>query len=244
MPGLHHDDSAPGWPPRSAMQQTVCKQRFDGHCLCVLAPCAPEFGVVSTPRVHTQRFVNAATVFHYIFVPLTLGLIVAVAAMDTLRMVTGRHEWRRAARFWYRFFVVAWPIGMATGFPLRLQLDHQWSGYSAHAREVIHAIMGMEGTIAPAMISLVLVLATLSHGQPALDRAITRWALASCSCRRPASSRPTPGCSTRSARRAARLASRSSPFAWDRVAVSCRHGGSAGRGAGSGATDPATMTRF
>ena len=53
--------------------------------------------------------------FHYVFVPLTLGLIVAVAIMDTLRVTTGRHDWRRAARFWYRFFVLAWLIGMATG---------------------------------------------------------------------------------------------------------------------------------
>lgn len=116
--------------------------------------------------------------FHYIFVPLTIGLIVAVAMMDTLRVVTGRHDWRRAGRFWYRFFVLAWLIGMATGYPLRMQLEHQWSGYSVHAREVIHAIMGMEGMIAPAMVSLVLVLASLAHGQPALDRAITRWVLA------------------------------------------------------------------
>ena len=116
--------------------------------------------------------------FHYIFVPLTLGLIVAVAIMDTLRVTTGRHDWRRAARFWYRFFVLAWLIGMATGYPLRLQLEQQWAGYSEHAREVIHAIMGMEGMIAPAMVSLVLVLASLAHGQPALDRAITRWLLA------------------------------------------------------------------
>ena len=116
--------------------------------------------------------------FHYIFVPLTLGLIVAVAIMDTLRITTGRHDWRRAARFWYRFFVLAWLIGMATGYPLRMQLAQQWAGYGEHAREVIHAIMGMEGMIAPAMVSLVLVLASLAHGQPAFDRAVTRWLLA------------------------------------------------------------------
>ena len=116
--------------------------------------------------------------FHYVFVPLTLGLIVAVAIMDTLRVTTGRHDWRRAARFWYRFFVLAWLIGMATGYPLRFQLEHQWAGYSEQARAVIHAVMGMENMIAPAMVSLVLVLASLAHGQPAIDRAITRWLLA------------------------------------------------------------------
>ena len=116
--------------------------------------------------------------FHYVFVPLTLGLIVAVAIMDTFRVTTGRHDWRRAARFWYRFFVLAWLIGMATGYPLRFQLEQQWAGYSEHAREVIHAVMGMENMIAPAMMSLVLVLASLAHNQPAIDRAVTRWLLA------------------------------------------------------------------
>ncbi len=116
--------------------------------------------------------------FHYVFVPLTLGLVVAVAAMDTLRVVTGRHDWRRAARFWYRFFVLAWLVGMATGYPMRMQIEQQWAGYGAHAREVIRAIMGFEGWIAPAMASLVLILASLAHRQPAIDRAITRWLLA------------------------------------------------------------------
>jgi cytochrome d ubiquinol oxidase subunit I len=116
--------------------------------------------------------------FHYIFVPLTLGLIVACALMDTLRVTTGRHDWRRAARFWYRFFVLAWIVGMVTGYPLRFQLEEQWAGYSSHAREVVHAVMGMEGMIAPAMVSLVLVLGSLAHGQPAIDRAVTRWLLA------------------------------------------------------------------
>jgi cytochrome d ubiquinol oxidase subunit I len=83
--------------------------------------------------------------FHYIFVPLTLGLAVAIAAMDTLRVTSGRHEWRRSARFWNRFFVLAWLMGMATGYPLRMQLERQWSGYHEHARQVLRAIMGVEG---------------------------------------------------------------------------------------------------
>ena len=116
--------------------------------------------------------------FHYLFVPLTLGLIVAIAAMDSLFAATGQPRWRQAARFWYRFFLLAWLVGMATGYPLRMQLEQQWSAYSDHAREVIHAVMGVEGVIAPVMIALVALLAFLGHSQPALDRAITRWCLA------------------------------------------------------------------
>ena len=116
--------------------------------------------------------------FHYLFVPLTLGLIVAIAAMDSLFAATGQPRWRQAARFWYRFFLLAWLVGMATGYPLRMQLEQQWSAYSDHAREVIHAVMGVEGVIAPVMIALVALLAFLGHAQPALDRAITRWCLA------------------------------------------------------------------
>ena len=126
-----------------------------------------------------SRLQFALTVgFHYIFVPLTIGLAVCVAAMDTLRVTTANHDWRRAARYWNRFFVLAWLVGMATGYPLRMQLEQQWSGYSVYAREVLHAVMGMEGVIAPVMVTLVLALAFVAHCLTHGLRALARWLLA------------------------------------------------------------------
>lgn len=101
--------------------------------------------------------------FHYLFVPLTLGLVLALALMEGAHVATGQPVWREAARFWRRFFVLAWLVGMATGYPLRWQLQAQWQGYSAHVREVLQAVMRLEAGIAPLMLSLVAVLSLAGH---------------------------------------------------------------------------------
>nr|WP_311529523.1 cytochrome ubiquinol oxidase subunit I [uncultured Ralstonia sp.] len=115
--------------------------------------------------------------FHYIFVPLTLGLVVCVAAMDTAHMTTGCRGWRRSARFWNRFFLLAWLVGMATGYPLRQQLEQQWSGYNAYAHEVLRAVMGMEGLILPVMVVLVIGLTFAAHRMMPGTRVLARWLL-------------------------------------------------------------------
>ena len=74
--------------------------------------------------------------------------------------------------------MLAWLVGMATGYPLRMQLEQQWSGYSVYAREVLQAVMGMEGVIAPVMVTLVLALAFAAHRLTPGLRALVRWLLA------------------------------------------------------------------
>ncbi|WP_140637210.1 cytochrome ubiquinol oxidase subunit I [Methylibium rhizosphaerae] len=101
--------------------------------------------------------------FHYLFVPLTLGLVLALALMEAAHVGGGRAVWRDAARFWRRFFVLAWLVGMATGYPLRWQLQAQWQGYSLQVREVLEAVMRLEAGIAPLMLSLVAVLSLAGH---------------------------------------------------------------------------------
>lgn len=101
--------------------------------------------------------------FHYLFVPLTLGLALALALLEAAHVRSGRTVWRDAARFWRRFFVLAWLVGMATGYPLRWQLQAQWQGYSAQVHQVLQAVMGLEACIAPLMISLVALLTLGGH---------------------------------------------------------------------------------
>jgi cytochrome d ubiquinol oxidase subunit I len=101
--------------------------------------------------------------FHYLFVPLTLGLVLALALMEAAHVATRQAVWREAARFWRRFFVLAWLVGMATGYPLRWQLQAQWQGYSLQVREVLEAVMRLEAGIAPLMLSLVAVLCLAGH---------------------------------------------------------------------------------
>lgn len=96
--------------------------------------------------------------FHYLFVPLTLGLALALCLMEAAHVHTGRSVWADAARFWRRFFLLAWGVGMATGYPLRWQLQAHWPGYVGSVQEVLAAVMTLEAWIAPLMMSLVAVL--------------------------------------------------------------------------------------
>jgi cytochrome d ubiquinol oxidase subunit I len=67
---------------------------------------------------------------HYLFVPLTLGLALALCLMEAANVRTGLAVWAEAARFWRRFFLLAWLVGLATGYPLRWQLLSHWPGYA------------------------------------------------------------------------------------------------------------------
>ena len=104
-----------------------------------------------------------AASFHYLFVPLSLGLMLAVALIEAAHWRTGRAVWAEAARFWWRFFLLAWIVGMVTGYPLRWQLQSHWQGYTEQVREVLGAVMTLEGWIAPLMLSLVAVLSLARH---------------------------------------------------------------------------------
>jgi cytochrome d ubiquinol oxidase subunit I len=95
---------------------------------------------------------------HYLFVPLSLGLALALCLMDAAHVRTGLAAWADAARFWRRFFLLAWGVGMATGYPLRWQLQSHWPGYADGVHEVFSAIMTLEAWIAPLMLALVAVL--------------------------------------------------------------------------------------
>ena len=76
---------------------------------------------------------------HYLFVPLSLGLALALCLMEAAHVRTGLAAWADAARFWRRFFLLAWLVGMATGYPLRRQLQANWPGYTDGVHEVFAA---------------------------------------------------------------------------------------------------------
>src|SRR5262249_2771034 len=67
--------------------------------------------------------------FRDIVGPLTLGLVVSTACMETAFVWTRAAAWRIAADFWFRLFTVGWVLGILTGYPLRIQLESDWSNY-------------------------------------------------------------------------------------------------------------------
>ena len=65
--------------------------------------------------------------FHWIFVPLTLGLAVIMAVMETLYVVKKDEFWKRTARFWQKIFGINFAVGIATGIILEFEFGTNWS---------------------------------------------------------------------------------------------------------------------
>jgi len=128
---------------------------------------SPDPSVLSLMRLEF----GVAASFHYLFVPLSLGLMLAVGLLEAVGWRTGRTVWAEAARFWRRFFLLAWLVGMITGYPLRWQLQSHWQGYTESIHQVLDAVMVLEAWIAPVMMSLVATLSLASHRLRAGTRA-------------------------------------------------------------------------
>jgi len=90
----------------------------------------------------------AAALFHFLFVPLTLGLSILVAIMETLWVRAGDEQYRRMARFWGRLFVINFALGVVTGITLEFQFGTNWSRYSAYVGDVFGSLLAIEATLA------------------------------------------------------------------------------------------------
>ncbi|MCL4503822.1 MAG: cytochrome ubiquinol oxidase subunit I [Deltaproteobacteria bacterium] len=90
----------------------------------------------------------AATFFHFIFVPLTLGLSVLVAIMETIYVRTGDEEYRRMAKFWGKIFIINFAVGVVTGITLEFQFGTNWSRYSRYVGDIFGSLLAIEATLA------------------------------------------------------------------------------------------------
>lgn len=86
--------------------------------------------------------------YHWIFVPLTLGLAVIMALMETQYVISGEERWRRTARFWMRLFGVNFAVGVATGLILEFEFGTNWSNYSWFVGDIFGAPLAIEGIVA------------------------------------------------------------------------------------------------
>ncbi len=86
--------------------------------------------------------------FHWIFVPLTLGLGFIVAFMESIYVKTGDPEWKRITRFWMNLFGINFAIGVATGIILEFQFGTNWSNYSWFVGDIFGAPLAIEGIMA------------------------------------------------------------------------------------------------
>jgi len=86
--------------------------------------------------------------YHFLFVPLTIGLSVLIAIMETVYVMTGRTIWRDMTKFWGVLFGINFAMGVATGIVMEFQFGMNWSYYSHYVGDVFGAPLAIEGLMA------------------------------------------------------------------------------------------------
>jgi cytochrome bd ubiquinol oxidase subunit I len=87
-------------------------------------------------------------IYHWIFVPLTLGLSFIIAMMETQYVRTGKEEWKKITQFWMTLFGINFAIGVATGIILEFEFGTNWSNYSWFVGDIFGAPLAIEGILA------------------------------------------------------------------------------------------------
>ena len=86
--------------------------------------------------------------YHWLFVPLTLGLSLIMAIMETLYVIKKDDFWRKAAQFWIKVFAINFAVGIATGIILEFEFGTNWSNYSWFVGDMFGAPLAIEGILA------------------------------------------------------------------------------------------------
>ncbi len=86
--------------------------------------------------------------YHWIFVPLTLGLAVIMATMETLYVIKKDDFWKQTAKFWMKLFAINFAVGIATGIILEFEFGTNWSNYSWFVGDIFGAPLAIEGMLA------------------------------------------------------------------------------------------------
>jgi cytochrome d ubiquinol oxidase subunit I len=90
----------------------------------------------------------AATMFHFLFVPLTLGLSILVAWMETQWARTGDEMYLRMTQFWGKIFMINFALGVVTGITLEFQFGTNWSRYSTYVGDIFGSLLAIEASAA------------------------------------------------------------------------------------------------
>jgi cytochrome d ubiquinol oxidase subunit I len=86
--------------------------------------------------------------YHWLFVPLTLGITFMIAIMETIYVKTGNPEWKKITKFWMKVFGINFAIGVATGLILEFEFGTNWSNYSWFVGDIFGAPLAIEGIMA------------------------------------------------------------------------------------------------
>jgi len=99
--------------------------------------------------VELSRIQFAVTaLYHFLFVPLTLGLSVLLAIMESVYVMTGRTIWRDMVKFWGLLFGINFAMGVATGVTMEFQFGTNWAYYAHYVGDIFGAPLAIEGVVA------------------------------------------------------------------------------------------------
>jgi len=105
--------------------------------------------MINDTVVELSRWQFAATaLYHFLFVPLTLGLTVMLAAMETIYVVTGKKIYREMTQFWGKLLLINFALGVATGLTMEFEFGTNWSFYSSFVGDIFGAPLAVEGLMA------------------------------------------------------------------------------------------------
>jgi cytochrome d ubiquinol oxidase subunit I len=105
--------------------------------------------VINDTVVELSRWQFAATaLYHFLFVPLTLGLSFMLAAMETVYVTTGKPIYKEMVEFWTKLFLINFALGVATGLTMEFEFGTNWSFYSGFVGDIFGAPLAIEGLMA------------------------------------------------------------------------------------------------
>ncbi|WP_342563645.1 cytochrome ubiquinol oxidase subunit I [Paenibacillus sp. FSL R7-0345] len=90
----------------------------------------------------------STTIFHYFFVPVSIGLALLIAIMETMYVRNGNEEYKRMAKFWGHLFLINFAVGVVTGILQEFQFGMNWSDYSRFVGDVFGAPLAIEALLA------------------------------------------------------------------------------------------------
>ncbi len=105
--------------------------------------------MISESVVDLSRFQFAMTaMYHFIFVPLTLGLAFLLAIMETTYVITGKEIYKDMTKFWGKLFGINFALGVTTGLTMEFQFGTNWAYYSHYVGDIFGAPLAIEGLMA------------------------------------------------------------------------------------------------
>ena len=105
--------------------------------------------MISEQLVNLSRLQFAATaLYHFLFVPLTIGMVWMLVIMESVYVMTGKVVWKDMTRFWGKLFGINFALGVTTGITLEFQFGTNWAYYSHYVGDIFGAPLAIEGLMA------------------------------------------------------------------------------------------------